>query len=347
MVSIKKKKEEKEEKEEIRDGQYGKVLLKGDTAIKTFFPSEGTWGVEASTIREMYFYSLVKNSPYFVKGEFQYKECEIVLVMKRYKGDCHDIIREPYCKREKRALDILKTMALALFTLKKCNLVHRDIKLRNIMYDDNGYYLGDFGLARPHSSNGMTDYDFYYLTDFRHTVYSFKTDILQLGISVCAFLMGYYPKKFNEIHHYLVKHTTKNNEYLLNLLRHMVQDDDSIIDIEDILKYLKLAPPLFKQTLPPSSLPEIPFTTPIKISGSAINNKILAKSTQMFNKVSTIFPENRKKMVHDCCIDIVSKLLGEDKISASIKRLPRYNHLLYIKCENTILVALDFDLSFL
>jgi len=114
--------------------------------------------------------------PYYKKGcAFNYyKENETIDLSDRY-----DILYKLY-----------NDMLSALHYLYKNNITHRDIKLENILLDEDGtHILCDFGLSKPQiykmtKTCGTYNYmapELYYLGKNNNKTYDYKIDIFSLG----------------------------------------------------------------------------------------------------------------------------------------------------------------------
>lgn len=56
---------------------------------------------------------------------------------------------------EEDALKIMKDLLNGFISLLKEGIIHRDLKLGNIMYAKNQYKIGDFGLAKKNKHANM------------------------------------------------------------------------------------------------------------------------------------------------------------------------------------------------
>ncbi|TMW65675.1 hypothetical protein Poli38472_008317 [Pythium oligandrum] len=81
---------------------------------------------------------------------FEYCEHDLAVLLRSHSGRRHPPFKESQLKR------IMLSILQALDHLHRQNLLHRDIKLSNILYDRYGCVkLADFGLAREHTSDSQ------------------------------------------------------------------------------------------------------------------------------------------------------------------------------------------------
>jgi len=72
-------------------------------------------------------------------------------------ADLHDVLKKKGSLGAEEATEILEQVCLALDEAHKAGVVHRDLKPRNIMIDDQGrVVVMDFGIARSVDATGMT-----------------------------------------------------------------------------------------------------------------------------------------------------------------------------------------------
>jgi serine/threonine protein kinase len=90
----------------------------------------------------------------------------------------------------------------AISVLHNNNIIHRDLKLENILIDKDGYILlADFGLSihkNRNSCKGLKGTPVYFAPELiKDSIIGFHNDIWALGILFHEFVMGENPYKFN------------------------------------------------------------------------------------------------------------------------------------------------------
>ena len=97
---------------------------------------------------------------------------------------------------------IIDRIAPALDSAHKQHIVHRDIKLDNILFDLDGHpYISDFGVAKP-DKNGETDFEGMVGTpgymspeQIENGDVDERSDVYGLGVVICQMLSGKHPFK--------------------------------------------------------------------------------------------------------------------------------------------------------
>jgi len=134
-----------------------------------------------------------------------YEEREdIVLVMKLIKGgDLFDQIQKRNTFTEKDASNVIRQLLEAVKYLHEINIVHRDLKVDNILCDTKGQdlhvYVADFGLARMFESEnalmqsrvGSLEYTAPEI--FASIPYDKSCDLWSVGVITYILLTGLFP----------------------------------------------------------------------------------------------------------------------------------------------------------
>ena len=72
-------------------------------------------------------------------------------------GELYDFLSERKCLEENEARRIFRQIATAVYYCHKHNICHRDLKLENILLDENGHVrISDLGLACDFSKKKPT-----------------------------------------------------------------------------------------------------------------------------------------------------------------------------------------------
>mmetsp|Transcript_16799 Transcript_16799/g.11934 ORF Transcript_16799/g.11934 Transcript_16799/m.11934 type:complete len:122 (+) Transcript_16799:449-814(+) len=90
----------------------------------------------------------------------------------------------------------IKQILLALNHIHSRNMMHRDIKLDNIMFDlDKNVYLVDFGLAvqTKRKVTELAGTAYYMAPEVINGSYDQKCDVWSVGVCLYYLLMGSYP----------------------------------------------------------------------------------------------------------------------------------------------------------
>ena len=146
------------------------------------------------------------NHPFLVTMHFSFQDNNNLYYILDYK-ECFDL-RYYYSKEitfnEEQSKFLISCLILSLEYLHTNNIVHRDVKPENLIFDSNGYiYLTDFGLARIINNNDI-DFDgggsLGYISPevFLKKRYSFTADYFSVGIILYELMLltrPYYGKR--------------------------------------------------------------------------------------------------------------------------------------------------------
>lgn len=145
--------------------------------------------------------------PYIISFYDSFMEDSIFCIVTEYcEGGDLDILIKQHQKSQQlfskaTILDWLVQLALALKYIHQRNIIHRDLKTRNIFLKHNRIKLGDFGVSRIMKSSNEYAKTFtgtpYYMSPevLKQEEYSFKSDIWSLGCIFYELLMLERPYK--------------------------------------------------------------------------------------------------------------------------------------------------------
>lgn len=148
------------------------------------------------------------NSPHILKihDQFLYKEDYILITDFCEGGDLHKIIREQYKDgvSEEKALDFLKQILEGFAELHKLKIIHRDLKLSNLLMNKGCIVIGDFGLAKigVNSTNSIVGSLLYMapeilvlpqLSSSSAIPYTSQVDVWSIGVCFYIILTGKLP----------------------------------------------------------------------------------------------------------------------------------------------------------
>jgi len=150
-----------------------------------------------------------------------FQDNEYVYIILEYcdSGNLRNILKKPL--REKYAQYYFCQLTEGLKYLDEHNIIHRDIKPRNILLTKNRMYLkiADFGFAK--STNGISLYDticgspLYMAPEIMgYKVYNNQSDLWSIGMILFEMLYGYHPlNNCNSLSD--IKYTIENREILI------------------------------------------------------------------------------------------------------------------------------------
>lgn len=148
------------------------------------------------------------NHVYIVKMIDHYEDSDFVhIITEKYTGgDLFDKINrnitDEGCLPEGKAMEITRSLMMAVSYLHENNIVHRDIKPENILFESNcegaSIKLIDFGLSRFHSDTDVLMRaqvgTYYYMSpEVINGAYDRASDVWSVGIVVYTLLAGYPP----------------------------------------------------------------------------------------------------------------------------------------------------------
>ncbi|CAF4231927.1 unnamed protein product [Rotaria socialis] len=147
-------------KQTLGKGTYGKVKLALDkrkneqVAIKTIKKSRIENPHDLARIRREIDFMTSLNHPYIIKIKEVYESREKIILVMEYAsgGELYDYLNRMKRIPESQARAIFRQIVSAVHFLHKNQIVHRDLKLENILIDHNGdIKLADFGLSNSWS----------------------------------------------------------------------------------------------------------------------------------------------------------------------------------------------------
>ncbi|CAF0780456.1 unnamed protein product [Adineta ricciae] len=147
-------------KQTLGKGTYGKVKLALDkrkneqVAIKTIKKSRIENPHDLARIRREIDFMTSLNHPYIIKVKEVYESREKIILVMEYAsgGELYDYLNRMKRIPESQARAIFRQIVSAVHFLHKNQIVHRDLKLENILIDHKGdIKLADFGLSNSWS----------------------------------------------------------------------------------------------------------------------------------------------------------------------------------------------------
>lgn len=178
---------------------------------------------------------------YFEKGKFYY------IIMEKPEGvmDLQQMMEKNGSFTEEAAREIFHQLICILYSVRKAGIVHRDVKLENVLVNPNTLetYLVDFGLASPLSEMPLTNFQgtlLYappeWLKDNHY--YGDEGEVWSLGVLLYEMVTGM--RLFNTVSEIVLKKAIHINKVIskdLNrLFRQMLQKNPlSRISLEQIM----------------------------------------------------------------------------------------------------------------
>lgn len=142
-----------------------------------------------------------------LENAFQDRE-NLYVIMKNYDGgDLRFHMMNNPMFNEEQAKFIVACIVSALGYIHKKNIIHRDVKPENLIFDEKGFvHLTDFGVAkywRSHNSENTSGTPGYMAPEvMAHKDHTYSVDFYALGVIMCEFITGrrpYFGKNRQEI----------------------------------------------------------------------------------------------------------------------------------------------------
>lgn len=202
----------------LGQGSYGSVYLAKNLVSKS---NDEYVAIKKFLMNDKSSYNSFKNevkilkrikSDYLVRIIDYYKDSQYMYLVMEYapKGDLEGYIRSLFRNNRKINYKFLDTVIYQLTeglnVLHKNNIIHRDIKLPNILiFDDNLVKITDFGVSKL-LENGKLSTDTaigtpYYMSPevVKGTPYNYSVDFWALGCLIYKFLTNKYPFEASNI----------------------------------------------------------------------------------------------------------------------------------------------------
>ena len=168
---------------------------------------------------------------------------------------------------QKFIIKIFKQILIALKYLHSKKIMHRDLKLDNILFDDNyNIKIADFGISAIHKESlyddpesnilisndtrvGRLDFIAPEILDRKITDFDYKVDIFSLGLSILCLISKNYPIILKEQKRSIITDNVNDkiyNEYLVNLVKKMILENpilrpsagEALLELEKIEAYI-------------------------------------------------------------------------------------------------------------
>jgi hypothetical protein len=182
-----------EELEEIGRGGYGEITkIKLKTCNKEYVTKISTGEDDNSFLREIALLKLLSNQPNIISiCGFVYNMDQIKIILPLMKGSVYDLVNKNLLDKSKYD-KYFNQILLGVFQCHDHDLIHRDLKPQNILYDQSSDSMKiiDFGISVAYQSfKNITDTDFANTINhrppecflFEYEKYGLAVDIWALG----------------------------------------------------------------------------------------------------------------------------------------------------------------------
>lgn len=241
----------------IGSGTFGEVRIAYDEMTKEYYAVKIIDKMKLSSdkldsISKETSIMMSLRHPNIVKYIFSKEDDRYIKIyMERFDRDLFDLVRNVRLNECKLYL-IFKQIVDAVSYIHKLGIVHRDIKLENVLYNEDGHVaLTDFGLAtrwsiddEPMTENrGSPEYSSPQVAS-RNPYNGFKSDIWSLGVLLYVMAVGRYPFNGGRSITTLQRNITSGkyddlmirNEDLRDLIKSMLTvDEDERYDIDGVI----------------------------------------------------------------------------------------------------------------
>lgn len=184
---------------------------------------------------------IIPNDNYYSNGKFCYgKYIFMWFVMEEYCFDCSSI---EYINLHLNEAKMLESIVLFLkYIHRGHNIVHNDLKLKNILYKNNEYRVCDYESLHKPENKQLCDethfnnyYYYYYGCEYKKPIYSYRYDLQALGYILWTIYNNYEKFEFQNVAiNYYQKQERCNKYDELEILR------KSMIMPDKIKKYFNI-----------------------------------------------------------------------------------------------------------
>lgn len=185
---------------------------------------------------------IIPNNDYYSNGKIVSADTTFMwFVMEEYCFDCSSNEFKNLQLNEKK---ILKSVILFLkYIHRKYNIIHGDLKLKNILYKNNEYRVCDFETLRKPKNTYLCDENhfnnyYYYLhgCEYNKPVYSYRYDFQALGYILWNIYNDYKRFEFQKLAQLYYERQEYNNKYeKLEILKSSLVIPDKIKKYFDII----------------------------------------------------------------------------------------------------------------